>query len=217
MVTRESRRTRGGRRGAEMVAASARTLHDARVTLGLSQSAVGTELGWSQAFVSRLDRNLVPNVSLLDICMMASVFGLEPSLSFDRVGPAIRDAGHEGLIGRLLRLLSPTWKVAREVPFPNPGDPRWWDLLLRLPDFRLGVEAETRIRDMQALTRRMKERAREGGADALLLILSDSAHNRELVDELRAALGEEFQANPREVIRALRAGRVPPGSAVILL
>jgi len=134
-----------------------------------------------------------------------------------RLGPGAAAQPPAALIARLLRLLSPTWHVAREVPFPNPGDPRWWDVLLRRPDFRLGVEAETRIRDMQALVRRMKERAREGGADELLLILSDSGHNRGLVDELRDALGDDFAMARGDALRALRAGDGLGGSAVVLL
>ncbi len=56
-----------------------------------------------------------------------------------------------------------------------------------------------------------------GGCDALLLILSDSAHNRNLVDDLRAALGDDFRANPRDVLRGLRSGTRLDGSGVILI
>lgn len=200
-----------------MVAATTRALHDARITLGISQAALASELGWSQSFVSRLDRNKVPQVSLLTVSMAASVLGLEPALTLHRIGPAIRDKGHEALIARLLRLLSPAWHVAREVPFPNPGDPRFWDLMLRLTDFRLGVEAETRIRDLQALVRRMRERATDGGADALLLILSDSGHNRGLVADLRTALGDDFRTPPNALLQALRSGGRLTSSGVVLL
>jgi hypothetical protein len=192
-------------------------LREARITSGVSQSELAHEGGWSQSFLSLLESHDLPNIAFIDLCTVASLLGLEPALSFHRVGPALRDKGHEALIGRLLRLLAPAWLVAREVPFPNPGDPRWWDLLLRLPDFRLGIEAETRIRDMQALVRRMRERARDGGADYLLLVLSDSAHNRELVGELRRALGDEFRWHPRDLLRALREGRQLPGSGLVLL
>lgn len=216
MGTKETRRQRGERRGGEIVSGAVRTLRDERVTAGVSQAELGREAGWSQSFTSLVERHRIPNVSLVDLCVAASVLGLEPSLSFHPIGPAIRDKGHEALIGRLLRMISPAWHVAREVPFPNPGDPRWWDVLLRLPDYRLGVEAETRIRDMQALVRRMRERAREGGTDALLLVLSDSAHNRVLVDDLRDALGGEFRAHPRDLLGALRSGAPLPGSGVVL-
>jgi transcriptional regulator with XRE-family HTH domain len=217
MATRESKADRGRRRARELAAHVLTQLRDARVTAGISQAQMAKSLGWSQQNYSRFELNQLGDVSLIDVFAATALLGLEPSLSLHRQGPAIRDAGHEALIGRLLRLLASAWQAAREVPFPNPGDPRWWDVLLRLPDHRLGVEAETRIRDVQALTRRMKERASQGGADALLLILSDSGHNRSLVDQLRSALGDEFQARPRDILQALRAGQALPGSGVILL
>ena len=77
----------------------------------------------------RFELDQLNDISLVDICVAASVLGLEPSVSLHRVGPALRDKGHAVLIGRLLRHVSPAWHVAREVPFPNHGDPRWWDLL----------------------------------------------------------------------------------------
>jgi hypothetical protein len=70
---------------------------------------------------------------------------------------------------------------------------------------------------MQALVRRMRERAGEGGADALLLILSDSAHNRELVEQLRDGLGVEFSSRPPLLLQALRLAEPLPGSGVALL
>jgi transcriptional regulator with XRE-family HTH domain len=217
MSTREAKADRGRRRGRELADHVMSQLRDARVSAGLSQAQIARSLGWSQQNYSKFELRRLDDVSIIDIAAASALLGLEPALSLHRAGPALRDKGHEALIGRLLRLLAPAWHVAREVPFPNPGDPRWWDLLLRLPDFRLGVEAETRIRDMQAQIRRMKERAMEGGADALLLILSDSAHNRRLVDDLRQGLGEAFGARPADLLQALRAGERLPGSGVVLL
>ena len=63
----------------------------------------------------------------------------------------------------------------------------------------------------------MKERASQGGADELLLVLSDSAHNRDLVDDLRSALGDDFRANPRDMLRDLRTGTRLHSSGVILM
>jgi len=217
MPTRESNADRGRRRGRQLSAGVVRQLREARVTGGLSQKAMARGLGWSQQNYSRFELDQLASVTLIDVCVAASVLGLEPTLTFHRIGPALRDKGHEALIGRLLRLLSPAWKVAREVPFPNPGDPRWWDLILRIPDFRLGVEAETRIRDMQALIRRMKERARDGGADALLLVLSDSQHNRGLVSDLRGGLGEDFGERQSVVVQALRSGARLARCGIILI
>jgi hypothetical protein len=175
------------------------------------------QVGCSQDLISLLERNRLPNVGLLTLSTIASILGLEPSLTFHAVGRALRDKGHEALIGRLLKVISPAWHAMREAPFPNPGDPRSWDVLLRLESYLVGIEAETRIRDLQALVRRMRDRARGGGTDVILIVLSDSAHNRELVDQFRAALGDEFSSSPRHLLAGLREGRPLPGSGVILL
>ncbi len=147
------------------------------------------------------------------------MLGLEPSLTLHRIGSPIRDKGHEALIASFRERLGDGWRVVREAEFPAEGDPRSWDLLLRHPTERylVGVEAETRIRDQQALVRRMRERARDGGADHLLIVLSDSATNRRLVRELRDALGEEFQTSTASILAALSTVARLPGSGVVLL
>lgn len=74
-------------------------------------------------------------------------------------------------------------------------------MLLRIESQLIGVELETRVRDVQWLVRRMRERQSDGGADAILLVLSASAHNRRVLPELLEALGPEF-ANRCELCSA---------------
>jgi transcriptional regulator with XRE-family HTH domain len=218
MSTRESRAQRGHRRGRELSGTVLRQLRESRLSVGVSQAAMGAGMGWSQQRYSRFESGRIMDVSLSAISLAAALLGIEASVTLHPIGPAIRDAGHEALIRRLVQLLSPAWHMVREAPFPNPGDPRWWDLLLRSSaGFLVGIEAETRIRDLQALVRRMRERGRDGGVDQMVIILSDSAHNRQLVDGLRTALGEGFDSPPRELLRALRRGDPLPGSGVILM
>jgi transcriptional regulator with XRE-family HTH domain len=217
MGTRETKAQRGRRRGRELTAVVIAQLRDARLAAGLSQRAVAAAVGWSQQHYSRFETGRLSNIPLTVITVIASLLGLDASLTFHRVGPALRDKGHQALIARFTRLLSPAWRVIREAPFPNLGDPRSWDALLRLANQLVGVEAETRIRDMQALVRRMRQRATAGGADVMVLVLSDSAHNRDLFHDLRAALGPDFATPPGELLIALRNGLPLPGSGVVLL
>jgi hypothetical protein len=53
--------------------------------------------------------------------------------------------------------------------------------------------------------------------DHILIVLSDGAANRRLVDELRHALGPGYSAPARPITAALRAGRPLPGSGVLLI
>jgi transcriptional regulator with XRE-family HTH domain len=219
MGTKETRLQRGQRRGQELTRTTLAQLRDARVTLGISQAALAEQIGITQASVSLLEAGKLGEVSLVRLAEIASILGLEPSLTLHPVGPPIRDKGHEALIARFRRQIGTGWKVTRETAFPAEGDPRWWDLLLRLPRERylVGVEAETRIRDLQALVRRMKERARDGGADHVVILLSDTATNRRLIREFRDALGPEFNSSPAAILAALRDPAPLPGSGVILL
>lgn len=121
------------------------------------------------------------------------------------------------MIARFVAVIGSAWRVAREVPLPNPGDARAWDLVLRIGGFIVGVEIETRVRDIQALARRMHIRQRDGGTTAVLMVLAATAHNRRMLPQLLEALGREFATSPRVLLRALREGRPLPGSGVILL
>jgi hypothetical protein len=152
-----------------------------------------------------------------DLACAGAAFGLDLSAGFHPAGDGLRDAGQQALGKRFRAVLNPVVRVTAEVPLPGPGDRRSWDLFLRVAEQRVGVELETRVRDVQWLVRRMRERERDGGADRVLLVLSASAHNRRVLAELIETLGPEYATSARIVIRALREGRPIPGSAVILL
>jgi transcriptional regulator with XRE-family HTH domain len=189
---------RGHRRGLEITRSVTTQLRDARIVAGISQRECARQLGLSQSFMSRFEANRIPDLSMVRVAELAALVGLEPSLSLHPAGIPLRDKGHEALIGRLRLRLASTWTVTREAPFPTPGDPRWWDMLLRLDVERyvVGTEAETRVRDMQAQVRRIHGRVKDGGADHVLVLLSDSAHNRALANDFRLALVPEFATSP---------------------
>ena len=182
MVTERLARQRGQRRGDEILSAavsrSARRSHNDWYKPGRS---LARELGWSQSFVS-LDRNEGwphdqpdRHQPLSRPCSASS----RPLRSTGRAGDcATKGTRHSLAACCASSRRRGTWRV--KFPSRTRATRAGGTCCLRLPNFRLGVEAETRIRDMQALVRRMRERAQTGGADALLLVLSDSGHNREL-------------------------------------
>ena len=187
------------------------------MTANLSGRSIARALGWSHARYGRFEIRSAASRSIQDVAEVAAVLGLELSARLFRVEDAIRDAAHQPLRTRFLALLAPSFKAVSEVLFPHPGDRRSWDLLLRLGAELTGVELETRVRDVQLLVRRIRDREREGGADHVLLVLSASRHNRQLLPELLEAFGERFQTPPRQILTALREGEPIPGSGVILL
>ena len=103
-----------------------------------------------------------------------------------------------------------------EMPLPIPGDLRAWDALIRLDD-HVAVEAETRLGDVQALDRRVQLKLRDGGVDIVILLVSDTAHNREILDVHRNALRSTFPLDGRQLLPVLRVGRAPSASGILVL
>src|SRR5262249_18562845 len=75
------------------------------------------------------------------------------------------DEGQLALIGRLRRLLPPQVPVRTEVALPLVGDRRTWDVLLGLEPNDFPLEAEARLLDIQAATRRSALKLRDSGFD----------------------------------------------------
>jgi transcriptional regulator with XRE-family HTH domain len=193
-------------------------LRVARQNAGVSQRALAAELGWTQSEVNRLEQFRFMTVPIPRLCEIGAVLGLDLGAGWHPVGDAVRDKGHQAARRRFaLNIASPPYVLTHEAPFPNLGDLRSWDMLLRLDDQRVGVELETRMRDVQACVRRIRARQRSGGVDVIILVLADTAHNRRMIDELREALGPSFATSPSAITAALKAGKPVPGSGVVLV
>ncbi len=99
----------------------------------------------------------------------------------------------------------------------GPTDHRAWDATVAGPGWLLGVEAETRVRDLQALLRRIELKLRDGRVDGLLLVLSDTEHHRRLLRDEGATLRAQLPGSARRTLGALRAGQRPADRTVVLL
>lgn len=220
MATKETRRERGHRRGRMLVGRTLDELRRVRVGAGVSREQMARELAWSPSALARTEADVLDDVGVIRLSAMASALGMELSLGLHPIGDPIRDKGQQALGRRFDALLGPVWQVMDEAPLPLPGDRRAWDKLLRLrgaePRYLVGVDLETRIRDIQQLVRRTRLRERDGGVDQILIALSDSATNRRLVGQLREALGPGYATGPRLILRGLKMSRPLPGSGVIL-
>lgn len=202
----------------------ARTLSEfaiARDAAGLSHDQLAAALGRSPTSVRRLLTGGLEDSGVIALSEVASVLGFEVSLGLHPVGDALRDKGQLAVGRRFDELLASVWRVTDETLLPGAGELRAWDKLLRLvgasPPYLVGVDIETRIRDIQALTRRTRTPERDGQADAILIILADTATNRRLAPELRSALGDNYTTTPRALLRNLRSGERLVGSGVVLV
>ena len=104
-----------------------------------------------------------------------------------------------------------------EVPLPTSGERRAWDALIRFAGVRIGVEAETRVRDSQALQRRLALKRRDGRVEHVILLLGDTRHNRAFVRDAPPGLLVDFPVSGRAALRRLERGEDPGGSAIVLL
>ncbi len=84
-------------------------------------------------------------------------------------------------------------------------------------DGYLHVEAETRLTDYQAQTRRIMLKARDAGVQHVLLVLADTRNNRAAVAAAGSAITELFPVSARRALAALAAGEHPGGSAIVFL
>jgi transcriptional regulator with XRE-family HTH domain len=192
-------------------------LRAARVDRDISGASLARTVGMSTAQYSRIERGLTHGITIGQASVLLAGVGLELSVRAFPAGEPIRDAGHAKLLGRFRARLHGSIRFQTEVPFPNPGDLRAWDVVLSGGGWRHGYEAETRPHDRQALERRLALKSRDGAVDGVSLLLLDSRHNRDFVRANADALSERFPVPGPRALELLGAGIDPGRGSVILL
>lgn len=90
-------------------------------------------------------------------------------------------------------------------------------MLLEGSDWRVGVEAETRLGDIQALERRLSLKQRDGEVSIVILLVNDTNHNRRIVSDERARLRDRFPGSARQAFKNLATGLAPTADSILLL
>ena len=225
MPVRQGRVAHGYARGQSIVRTISAELESARIEHGLSYADLGRAVGISGAQAARICRASSGFDSFLRITAMFAAVGRQLACRSYPAGPAIRDAAHDALLARFRARLdvSVRWRLedpviaARDRALPGPVDLRAWDATVSGDGWTFGVEAETRLSDLQALLRRLALKQRDGHVDGLLLVVNDTAHNRQVVAEGFQYLRVEFPGSARRAMRALRRGLKPPENALLTL
>jgi transcriptional regulator with XRE-family HTH domain len=192
-------------------------LRQARLDRGLASRDVARAVGLSPAQYSRIERGLSASITIVQASAMLAAVGLELSARAYPAGEPLRDAAQVALLERLRLRLHRSLRFSTEVAFPSPGDRRAWDAVIAGPDWRYGVEAETRPRDRQALERRLELKLRDGDVSGIALLLLDSRHNRDFIRAHRDVLADRFPITSRRALELLAAGVRPEGNAIIVL
>jgi hypothetical protein len=103
------------------------------------------------------------------------------------------------------------------VPLPIDGDLRAWDLLLDVTPEPVAVEAETRLRDLQSLERRVQLEQRDGRIASVVLLVNDTPANRRVLDLHRSDLRAAFPLIGREVLAALDRRETPGANGLVAM
>jgi transcriptional regulator with XRE-family HTH domain len=193
-------------------------IRNARVAHGLNQTIVARAARTSRAQISRIERGEAAHVQLLDLARLLAVLGLELSARAYPVGQPIRDAPHRALLERLRVRVGTGVRWTYERPIGGAGDLRAWDASIVAGSVRVGVEAETRLGDVQALQRRIALKLRDDDATrCALLLLADTRHNRAVLRDNVEALRADFSVDGRAALDRIVAGDDPRGNAIALL
>lgn len=187
-----------------------------RESAGLSQARVAAAVGVSRAAYGQIERGRLRDIGIRRSTLIAAVLGADLSVRLYPAAAPLRDAGHVALLEKFERRLAPAWRVTHEAGMPIAGDRRAWDRRLEGP-VSIGVEAETRPRDVQALERSMNLKQRDSGVTRMLLVLPRTRRNADLLRAALPALRSTFPLSTGEVLRALATGRDPGANGVVVI
>jgi transcriptional regulator with XRE-family HTH domain len=217
VAPRDRLRSIGLRRGLRLLAEFGEAALELRTGLGLSRRAVAESIGISESKLARWERGVPPHPDLADAALLMRMLGHDLSVRWFPAGGVLRDTAHARLVAHLVERLPASVPCRAEAPMPSREDLRAWDLLIELAGVRVGVAAETRLRDWQALLRREQQKMRDSGTRRLLLVLLDSNWNRRAVADAGASLRHELPLDGRAIWPSLRRGRDPGGSGLLFL
>ena len=217
MSTRERPVDRGTRRGRQLLDSVVREFHEARLGAGVTQRRIGDAIDRSDAWVSWTESGANESLSMVDASRMLACVGLDLSVRTYPAGKGIRDAAQLALIASLKSRVRAGWDWRTEVPLPLPGDPRAWDVVLRGPTVAIGVEAESRLRDIQALDRRVMLKLRDGELDRVVILVAATRTNRTVIREIADSIRSNYPVPSRQALDALVHGRDPGGNAIVVL
>ncbi|MBA2719707.1 MAG: hypothetical protein H0U52_10775 [Chloroflexi bacterium] len=192
-------------------------VRDGRLNSGLSQQSAGASVGMSHAQFGRIERAELDQPTIRQLSLACAAVGLKLVVRAYPDGEAARDAPQLALLNRFRGELPAAAPWSTEVPLPIVGDRRAWDAVTTLASQDIAIEAESRLRDIQALKRRVALKQRDGKIDRVILLVNDTAANRRILRAVREELRDQFPLDSRDVLRAVRQGLAPAASGLVIL
>jgi len=220
MPTVERLITQGTRRGERALLMLGEEYRDKRVAVGLSQQRVAGAAGISRSSYIRIERGRMDRLSIVTASRIAAVLGLDLSVrSYPGPNP-MRDAAHAERLARVLRHVRPPLTCQLEAPLRQhegrPFEQRAWDAVAQSLGRRTAFEMEMRLRDGQALERRIELKRRDDPVDSLVLLVADTKSNRQVLRENPTLFASLARMTIGSVTRMLREGHHPPSALVLV-
>lgn len=217
MGTRRNPVDEAARHADRQLRAARDDLRNARLAAGLSQRSVGRAVGRSRQEIGAIERGELVDIGLVQLARLAAAVGLDVPIRTFAGGSPLRDAAQLSLLERFRVAIGPSLPWRTEVPVSrDPLDRRAFDAVLALGRTSVGVEAITRLTDLQAQIRAITLKQATAGFASVVLVLADTRHNRRAVHDGETTLGAAFPLPPRIVLAALRAGTPPSGNGYVL-
>jgi transcriptional regulator with XRE-family HTH domain len=192
-------------------------IREIRLRSGMSLQELSAATRVSISELSRIERGLSPHVQIERMAMIGAVVRLDVRVRGFPSGPPIRDAAQLLLTRRLRELLPAQMRLRTEVPLRIPGDLRAWDGVIDSGPTHRPVELESRLRDLQALLRRIHLKCRDSNETVVLLVVADTRHNRHVLKVSADELADQFPVGSRDALTMIRGGTLPERGAILLL
>jgi transcriptional regulator with XRE-family HTH domain len=193
-------------------------LREARLSSGASQHHVARLCGMSRQRYARIEVGRCETLSIVELHRLAAVLGLSPAVRLYPGGLPVRDVAQASRLASLLSNAQPPLRFRVEVALPRVDgrtELRAWDAMLMGRGNRTAIELESRIRDVQALLRRIALKRRDDPTEGFLLVVADTRTNRR-VAQFADLLADLPRLRPGSVQAALQAGRHPATGFVLI-
>jgi transcriptional regulator with XRE-family HTH domain len=193
-------------------------LRATRLAAGISQATAARAAGMSEGQWGRLERNELARPDIVQLCCAGRALGLQGSFRYFPAGDAVRDSAQLSLAARFEAVLRPPLRMRREVLLPGRDTLRAWDGMVDGDGAPFVVECESHAGDAQALERRLRTKLRDDDrVGVVILVLARSLHHRSLLRDHREVFRDLLPLDSPAILRAVRAGRRPSASGIVML
>jgi transcriptional regulator with XRE-family HTH domain len=210
---------RANRQGAWFLRMLGSEFREARIGLGLSQAVVAAGCRMPRVRYCQIEAATIQSLSIIELARIAAVLGLDPSIRLYPGGAPLRDGAHAERLRRLLRIVRPPLSAGTEIALPSSPERRElraWDAILFGSGERTGIELEMRLRDSQAVERRIALKRRDDPTEHFLLAIADTRTNRHVLASLDNKFAGLGRVQTSRVFAALERGMHPETGYVLI-